>query len=93
MPLCRYGQYRYPASGIKEIPLESTRSALFTPFNELRFLLESRPMFLQHLLNGVTIGSGYALIALGYTLVYGVLKQINFAHGEISPTWDSSSSR
>ena len=40
-------------------------------------------MFLQHLLNGVTIGSGYALIALGYTLVYGVLKLINFAHGEI----------
>ena len=40
-------------------------------------------MLLQHLLNGVTIGSGYALIALGYTLVYGVLKLINFAHGEI----------
>ena len=40
-------------------------------------------MFLQHLLNGVTIGSSYALIALGYTLVYGVLKLINFAHGEI----------
>lgn len=40
-------------------------------------------MFLQHLLNGITIGSGYALIALGYTLVYGVLKLINFAHGEI----------
>jgi branched-chain amino acid transport system permease protein len=40
-------------------------------------------MFLQHLLNGVTIGGSYALIALGYTLVYGVLKLINFAHGEI----------
>ncbi len=40
-------------------------------------------MFLQHLLNGITIGAGYALIALGYTLVYGVLKLINFAHGEI----------
>jgi branched-chain amino acid transport system permease protein len=40
-------------------------------------------MFLQHLLNGITIGGGYALIALGYTLVYGVLKLINFAHGEI----------
>src|SRR5664279_4372677 len=40
-------------------------------------------MFLQHLLNGITIGSSYALIALGYTLVYGVLKLINFAHGEI----------
>ena len=40
-------------------------------------------MFLQHLLNGITIGCSYALIALGYTLVYGVLKLINFAHGEI----------
>ncbi len=40
-------------------------------------------MFFQHLLNGITIGGGYALIALGYTLVYGVLKLINFAHGEI----------
>lgn len=40
-------------------------------------------MFLQHLLNGITIGSGYALIALGYTLVYGVMKLINFAHGEV----------
>jgi branched-chain amino acid transport system permease protein len=40
-------------------------------------------MLLQHLLNGITIGGSYALIALGYTLVYGVLKLINFAHGEI----------
>ena len=40
-------------------------------------------MFLQHLLNGITIGGSYAFIALGYTLVYGVLKLINFAHGEI----------
>lgn len=40
-------------------------------------------MLLQHLLNGITIGCAYALIALGYTLVYGVLRLINFAHGEI----------
>ncbi len=38
---------------------------------------------LQQLLNGVAWGSIYALIALGYTMVYGVLKLINFAHGEI----------
>lgn len=38
---------------------------------------------LQQLLNGVTWGSIYALIALGYTMVYGVLRLINFAHGEI----------
>lgn len=37
----------------------------------------------QHLINGLTLGSIYALIALGYTMVYGILKFINFAHGDI----------
>ncbi len=37
----------------------------------------------QNLLNGLTIGSFYALVALGYTMVYGVLKLINFAHGDL----------
>ena len=40
-------------------------------------------LFLQQLLNGLTIGMIYALIALGYTMVYGVLQLINFAHGEV----------
>ncbi|HKB81067.1 MAG TPA: branched-chain amino acid ABC transporter permease [Thermoanaerobaculia bacterium] len=39
--------------------------------------------FLQNLLNGVAVGAIYALIALGYTMVYGILKLINFAHGDI----------
>jgi branched-chain amino acid transport system permease protein len=39
--------------------------------------------FLQQLLNGVSLGSIYALVALGYTMVYGVLRLINFAHGDI----------
>ncbi len=39
--------------------------------------------FIQQLINGITIGAFYALIALGYTMVYGVLKMINFAHGDI----------
>ncbi len=38
---------------------------------------------IQHFINGLTLGGIYALIALGYTMVYGVLKFINFAHGEI----------
>jgi len=38
---------------------------------------------IQQLLNGITWGSIYALIALGYTMVYGVLRLINFAHGEV----------
>ncbi|MEE9240755.1 MAG: branched-chain amino acid ABC transporter permease, partial [bacterium] len=40
-------------------------------------------MFTQQLVNGIVVGAIYALIALGYTLVYGILKLINFAHGEI----------
>jgi len=39
--------------------------------------------YLQQLLNGVTLGSLYALIAIGYTMVYGILRLINFAHGDI----------
>ncbi len=39
--------------------------------------------FIEQLLNGITVGSLYALIALGYTMVYGVLSMVNFAHGDI----------
>jgi branched-chain amino acid transport system permease protein len=39
--------------------------------------------FLQQVINGLSIGSVYALIALGYTMVYGIIKLINFAHGDI----------
>ena len=39
--------------------------------------------YLQYFVNGITLGSIYALIALGYTMVYGILKFINFAHGDI----------
>ncbi len=39
--------------------------------------------FLQQLVNGLSIGSIYALIALGYTMVYGIIKLINFAHGDM----------
>lgn len=39
--------------------------------------------FLQQVVNGLSIGSVYALIALGYTMVYGIIRLINFAHGEI----------
>ena len=39
--------------------------------------------FLQQIINGLTLGSIYALVALGYTMVYGILGLINFAHGEV----------
>lgn len=39
--------------------------------------------FLQHCLTGISLGGAYALIAIGYTMVYGILRLINFAHGDI----------
>ena len=50
-----------------------TSSILMSPFH----------LLLQQLANGLTIGAIYALIALGYTMVYGVIQLINFAHGEV----------
>ncbi|PMP92420.1 MAG: branched-chain amino acid ABC transporter permease, partial [Desulfurella sp.] len=40
-------------------------------------------IFLQQIVNGLAIGSIYALVAIGYTMVYGVMKLINFAHGDL----------
>ena len=39
-------------------------------------------VLIQHLINGLRVGSVYALIALGYTMVYGIIRLINFAHGD-----------
>src|SRR2546423_7789591 len=39
--------------------------------------------FVQQLVNGLTLGSVYAIVALGYTMVYGIIQLINFAHGEV----------
>ena len=39
--------------------------------------------FLNHLINGISLGSVYAIIALGYTMVYGIAKMLNFAHGDV----------
>ena len=39
--------------------------------------------FMQQMVNGISLGSIYALIALGYTMVYGIIKLINFAHGDV----------
>ena len=40
-------------------------------------------LLIQQLVNGLAVGSIYALIALGYTMVYGTIKLINFAHGDV----------
>ena len=39
--------------------------------------------FFSYLINGISLGSVYALIALGYTMVYGIAKMLNFAHGDV----------
>ena len=40
-------------------------------------------IFLQQIINGLVLGSVYALVALGYTMVYGIIQLINFAHGDV----------
>lgn len=45
--------------------------------------MNSGSIFVQQLINGLSLGSIYALIALGYTMVYGIVKLINFAHGDV----------
>jgi branched-chain amino acid transport system permease protein len=49
----------------------------------LRGLIDNPVLFLQQIINGFQLGFVYALIALGYTMVYGIVKLINFAHGDI----------
>ena len=39
--------------------------------------------FFSYLINGISLGSVYAIIALGYSMVYGIAKMLNFAHGDI----------
>lgn len=46
-------------------------------------MIEQAYLFLDHMFNGLTVGSAYALIAIGYTMVYGIIGMINFAHGEV----------
>ncbi len=48
-----------------------------------RALIQNPVLFLQQVLNGLQLGFVYALIALGYTMVYGIVKLINFAHGDV----------
>ncbi|WP_438857826.1 ABC transporter permease subunit [Achromobacter spanius] len=66
----------------RRVPSVKTRAAALRDFSRLIF---AAPMdiFIQQLINGVTLGSVYALVALGYTMVYGIIGLINFAHGDV----------
>ena len=46
-------------------------------------LIQQLPVFVQQLINGLTLGSIYGLIAIGYTMVFGIIGMINFAHGDV----------
>jgi len=48
-----------------------------------RFLMEFLNTNLPYILAGISVGGQYALISIGYTMVYGILRLINFAHGDI----------
>lgn len=49
----------------------------------MRWCVDVGNIFIQQIVNGISLGSIYALIALGYTMVYGIVKLINFAHGDL----------
>lgn len=57
--------------------------ALLAAFQIIRSLIENPLLFLQQVINGLQLGFVYALIALGYTMVYGIVRLINFAHGDV----------
>ena len=46
-------------------------------------LIQQLPVFVQQLINGITLGSIYGLIAIGYTMVFGIIGMVNFAHGDV----------
>ena len=59
----------------------ASRRHLHNGCNQIRDLVME--ILLQQIINGLVLGSMYALIALGYTMVYGIINLINFAHGEV----------
>ena len=65
----------------KLLPL-SINNCTITLINDLRRDVYFMA-FISYLINGVSLGSVYAIIALGYTMVYGIAKMLNFAHGDI----------
>jgi branched-chain amino acid transport system permease protein len=74
LPSLRLGRHAAAAR------IERRRFALFSA---LRLNPVSMDIFLQQIINGLTLGSVYAIVALGYTMVYGIIQLINFAHGEL----------
>ncbi len=57
--------------------------ALWVTYILIRNLFQDPALFAQQIVNGLQLGFVYALIALGYTMVYGIVKLINFAHGDV----------
>src|ERR1700689_812448 len=74
---------RHPATATFRAPSRSRRIILAAQAVSFRLHDEAMGYFLQQLINGLTLGAIYGLIAIGYTMVYGIIGMINFAHGEI----------
>ena len=88
---------RFPALGLLEpgsalrgilkgssTPVPRRRLLLVTPYPHDRGELYAQMIqFLSFLINGISLGSVYAIIALGYSMVYGIAKMLNFAHGDV----------
>ena len=76
-----------PAAGA--IAAEFVEASIFFTANRVHFAgkcckqRQRMDYFAQQLINGIVLGSIYGLIAIGYTMVYGIVGMINFAHGDI----------
>ncbi|MBJ95607.1 MAG: hypothetical protein CMP23_14180 [Rickettsiales bacterium] len=77
-------QVRGPAKLAEALLAALLISLLLALSGALLLMQQQQPQaFAQHLVNGLTLGALFALIALGYTMVYGIIELINFAHGEV----------
>jgi len=70
---------------MKPFPVKSAGRQAPGHYGELPFGVDGRRMevFVQQLINGITLGSIYGLIAIGYTMVFGIIGMVNFAHGDV----------
>src|SRR5213595_834761 len=75
---------RRPSRRARSVAALSARCYEFCGFGEgFDTRLRCMDYFAQQLINGITLGSIYGLIAIGYTMVFGIIGMVNFAHGDV----------
>src|SRR5690606_22814048 len=73
----------FEQKGEKSVPLTASPAKTSGVSGKIRGNGRHMDYFIQQLVNGLTLGSIYGLIAIGYTMVYGIIGMVNFAHGDV----------